>query len=63
MFCVWQLSMRGCCFSFVFVYFIIKVLNVRRFPPPSFRSKNCVRHLFFSNLQTNVGLNIILCDL
>ncbi len=27
-----QSSVRGCRFSFVFVYFIIKVLNVRRFP-------------------------------
>ncbi len=35
MFCVRQSSVRGCRFSFVFVYFVIKVLNVRRFPPPS----------------------------
>ncbi len=33
-FCVRQSSVRGCHFYFVFVYFIIKVLNVRRFPPP-----------------------------
>ncbi len=32
-----QSSVRGCRFWFVFVYFIIKVLNVRRFPPPSSR--------------------------
>ncbi len=37
MFCVRQSSVRGCRFSFVFVYLIIKVLNVRRFPPPSSR--------------------------
>ncbi len=37
MFCVRQSSVRGCRFSFVFVYFVIKVLNVRRFPPPSSR--------------------------
>ncbi len=31
-------SFVWCCrFYFVFGYFIIKVLNVRRFPPPSFR--------------------------
>ncbi len=34
---MWQSFVRGCRFSFVFVYFIIKVLNVRRFPPPSSR--------------------------
>ncbi len=37
MFCVRQSSVRGCRFSFVFVYFVIKVLNVRRFLPPSSR--------------------------
>ncbi len=38
MFCVRQSSVRGCRFSFVFVYFVIKkLLNVRRFPPPSSR--------------------------
>ncbi len=42
MFCGLQSSVRGCRFSFVFVYLIIKVLNVRWFPPPSSRSKNCV---------------------
>ncbi len=36
-FCVWQSSVRGCRFSFVFVYLIKCVLNVRRFPPPSSR--------------------------
>ncbi len=42
MFCVRQSSVRGCRFSFVFVYFIIKLLNVRRFPPPSSLITNCV---------------------
>ncbi len=42
MFCVRQSSVRGCSFSFVCVYFIIKVLNVRRFPPPSFLHTNIV---------------------
>ncbi len=38
MFCVWQSSVRGCRFSVMFVYLIIKMcLNVRRFPPPSSR--------------------------
>ncbi len=37
-FCVRQSSVRGCRFSFVFVYFVIKVLDVRRFPPPSSRT-------------------------
>ncbi len=38
MFCVWQSSVRGCRFSVMFVYFVIKMcLNVRRFPPPSSR--------------------------
>ncbi len=32
MFCVRQSSVRGCRFSFVFVYFIIKVLIVLPFP-------------------------------
>ncbi len=32
--------MRGCRFSFMFVYF--NKVNVRRFPPPSSRSTNCV---------------------
>ncbi len=41
-FCIRQSSVRGCRFSFVYVYFIIKVSNVRRFPPPSSRSMNCV---------------------
>ncbi len=31
--------------DFVFGYFIIKVLNVRRFPPPSSQSTNCVTTL------------------
>ncbi len=36
MFCVWQSSVRGCRFSVMFVYFVIKMwLSVRRFPPPS----------------------------
>ncbi len=26
-FCVWQASVRGCCFYFVFVYFVIKVFE------------------------------------
>ncbi len=39
MFCVWQSSVRGCRFSVMFVYFVIKMcLNVRRFPPPSSRT-------------------------
>ncbi len=38
MFCVWQSSVRGCRFSFVFVYLIKMCLNVRRFPPPSSRT-------------------------
>ncbi len=46
MFCVRQSSVRGCRFYFVFVYFIIKVLNVRRFPPPSSRSTNCVTYIY-----------------
>ncbi len=38
MFCVWQSSVRGCRFSVMFVYFVIKMwLSVRRFPPPSSR--------------------------
>ncbi len=38
LFCVWQSSVRGCRFSVMFVYFVIKMcLNVRRFPPPSSR--------------------------
>ncbi len=38
MFCVRQSSARGCRFSVMFVYFVIKMwLNVRRFPPPSSR--------------------------
>ncbi len=39
MFCLRQSSVRGCCFSVMFVYLMIKcVLNVRRFPPPSSRT-------------------------
>ncbi len=39
MFCGWQSSVRGCRFSVMFVYFVIKMcLNVRRFPPPSSRT-------------------------
>ncbi len=38
-FCLRQSSVRGCRFSVMFVYLIIKcVLNVRRFPPPSSRT-------------------------
>ncbi len=39
MFCVRQSSVRGCRFSVMFVYFVIKMcLNVHRFPPPSSRT-------------------------
>ncbi|KAL0203546.1 hypothetical protein M9458_001564, partial [Cirrhinus mrigala] len=41
-FSVRQSSVRGCRSTFVFVYLIIKCLNVCRFPPPSSRSTNCV---------------------
>ncbi len=40
-FCVWQSSVRGCRFTFVFVYFIIKLYKCSPFPPPS-RSTNIV---------------------
>ncbi len=38
-FCIRQSSVRGCRFSFVYVYFIIKVSNVRRFLPPSYNNQ------------------------
>ncbi len=37
-----QSSVRGCHFTFVFIGFIKVFWNVRRFPPPSSRSTNCV---------------------
>ncbi len=58
MFCVWQSSVRGCRFSVMFVYFVIKMcLNVRRFPPPSSRTYQ----LHYSeHLHTQVGYDDVL---
>ncbi len=41
-FCVQQSSVRGCHFYFVLFILLLKCLNVRRFPPPSSQSTNCV---------------------
>ncbi len=44
-----QSSVRGCRFSLVFVYFVIKnVLSVRRFPPPS----SCIYQLRYIGAET-----------
>ncbi len=50
MFCVWQSSVRGCRFSFEFVYFIIKVVECSPVPAsffPYIRTASLPSHLFF----------------
>ncbi len=53
-FCVWQSSVRGCRFTFVFIL-LLKCLNVRRFPPLSSPIYElCYKRAYLSDLQQAV---------